>query len=571
MVEGSGSRTSDARDPVPLGAYAARSCAAVAQWDVIEPAERAPDTPFMRMLADRGLAFEAEIFRAILEGQPDALDLGEDLRAAEREAMTGSAMRDGVRIILRPRLPADVPGGRVGMPDLLVKVPGDPATYLPVDIKHHRVLPSGTGASVATGSQPLDGIDAVTAVPLPTTVEAHDSAKKDLLQLAHYRRMLEACGFASSGPALGGVIGREAVLVWFDLAVPRFAVTKGRNPDRRSALELYDTEFALRRRVADTAAAHLADPSIPLAIEPVLISDCDACRWRDHCISLLEAREDVSLLPRVTRPAWEALRSIGVSSVRDLARLDAGDPVDGLTTAALTKAVALARARVGPDAAYRQPGAEGAPFPRHDVELDIDMENVEEGAYLWGVWVEDRAGVSGLEAGYHAFVDWDADARVAGERAFARLWEWLEGLRVRAASEGFGLAAYCWSAAAENRWLRVGGTAHGVLSEVEAFITSPAWIDLMREFDDNVITGHPTGLKTVAPLLGFDWADEDPDGGASMVWWQQAVAPDASEAERTPWRERILAYNRDDVRATLHVRDWLARNGHRLPPVPGPV
>ena len=44
--------------PVRLGAYAARSCAVRAQWDVVRPCEPEPDTPFRAGLARDGIAFE---------------------------------------------------------------------------------------------------------------------------------------------------------------------------------------------------------------------------------------------------------------------------------------------------------------------------------------------------------------------------------------------------------------------------------------------------------------------------------------------------------------------------------
>jgi len=53
-----------------------------------------------------------------------------------------------------------------------------------------------------------------------------------------------------------------------------------------------------------------------------------------------------------------------------------------------------------------------------------------------------------------------------------------------------------------------------------------------------------------------------------MVWWEGAVDPDAPDEVRERLRERILAYNRDDVRATLHVRDWLATVGPELRALP---
>ena len=82
-------------------------------------------------------------------------------------------------------------------------------------------------------------------------------------------------------------------------------------------------------------------------------------------------------------------------------------------------------------------------------------------------------------------------------------------------------------------------------------MASPSWVDLYRVFDTQLITGDRVGLKRVASLAGFSWRDEDPGGAQSMVWYEQAVQGDGQA------RQRLLAYNEDDVRATLALRDWL--------------
>jgi predicted RecB family nuclease len=366
----------------------------------------------------------------------------------------------------------------------------------------------------------------------------------------------------------GAIIGRERLVVGYDLTEPRFSDSSG---ERRSALELYDVEFAERRRVARGAAAWRTDPALGLPIPPVRISECTTCRWREHCGALLEERQDVSLLPRVGRPDWEALGRIGSDTIPALAALATSTPVAGMSEGAFVGAVAHARARVGPDVAYRRPSVARVEVERADVELDVDMENVEDGAYLWGVHVTDRAG-SGLAAeGYHAFVDWDEDAEVAGSAAFVAFWTWLAQVRRGCAEHGLSLRVYHWSAA-ERRWLRAAARNIGneAVDEVETAVSSLEWVDLLPVFRSQVITGYGNSLKVVAPLLGFAWDDEDPSGTSSMLWWQEAVDPERSADERERVRQRLLAYNADDVRATLHVREWLDEHGSSIPELPGP-
>jgi predicted RecB family nuclease len=564
--------------PAPLGAYAARSCAVRTQWDVLVPAEPAPDTDFQRMLAAQGQAFEAQILAELAAAHPGAVDAADDEDPDQREARTRAAMRAGAPLVLHPRLPADVAGGRVGEPDLLVRLgPAAPhdgvPRYVPVDVKSHRVIGTADPADPAylVGVQPLPMLDATAARPRPREAATADGVGDDLLQLAHYRRMLEACGHAAD-VALAALIGREGQAVWFDLDEPRFLSADGADAGRRSALAHYDAAFAERHRVAAAAAAHRADPSVALPLAPVRISECPQCRWRVHCGALLEARQDVSLLPRVGRAGWEALERVGATTIDALAALDDTAVVEGFTAGALAELIEQARARSGPAPAYRRRGIAQVRVDTGEVELDVDMENVEDGAYLWGVWVTDRSASGVVRPGYHAFMDWSADAALAGRRAFEDFWTWLDQVRHDVAEHGLTLRAYCWSEAAENRWLRVGGAAIDRAEEVEAFIRSDEWIDLLRVFTSQTVTGRSGGLKVVAPLLGFAWEDDDAGGTQSMTWWQGAVDPSTPPARQEQLRRRILAYNRDDVRATLHVRDWLVREGPDLQPVPqGPL
>ena len=67
----------------------------------------------------------------------------------------------------------------------------------------------------------------------------------------------------------------------------------------------------------------------------------------------------------------------------------------------------------------------------------------------------------------------------------------------------------------------------------------------------------------MAALAGFRWEDPDPGGEQSMTWYHQAVNDDDA-AVRARNRRRILTYNRNDVEATLALREWLDTQGSAL-------
>jgi predicted RecB family nuclease len=606
----------------PQGGYVAKQCPVRAQWDLIRPCDPLPVSDVLERRFAAGRQFEADVVAGLLPLHPGACVVtGED--RAEREAATAAAMKAGAPVIIGGRLPADPVGRRVGEPDLLVAAEG--AGYRPADIKHHRCLDAGDGGPPALCSA-LGRLTWEAAELAPGS-----SARKrrsDLLQLAHYQRMLEACGMAAPDGRHGGIIGVDGVVAWYDLDEPRWQTpsTSGR-VKRRSTMEVYDFEFSFRLDILAAAAAHQADPQAGLLVVPVRIGECAECPWWSWCGPALEAGSgDVSLLPGVGWRAWRIHRDHGVTSRAALAALDhrtaalvaAGADLRPVTAALgtrpdgtpladvigerkkaqlarlagagvtvlgdaraldprtaaysdepmrdLPEQIDLARAALGGSPAYRRRGVTRVRVPRGDIEVDIDMENTEDGVYLWGALVSagpERAAEGG---GYHPFCTWEPLTPATESELFGRFWAWLTGLRRDAAAAGLVFRAYCYNAAAENTQMRRIAAAAGLADEVAAFTGSGQWVDLLRVFGAQLITGGPAGLKQVAALSGFAWDVEDPGGGESMLRYDQAVGSPGDAGAARHW---LLTYNRGDVEATRSLRDWLDHEASGCPPVDG--
>jgi len=516
--------------PKPEGGYLAKQCAVRPQWDVLQPAAPLPVSPFLQRMFTQGMDFEREIFTQITALHPGAetialRDRDPDNREA-REKQTLEAMRARVEIIVAGRLPVDQAGRKVGEPDLMVKAPC--GGYRAVDVKNHLTL--GSKSTLVGRVSPLDSLTWETAGP-DVKIRKHDG---DLLQLAHYQRLLETFGLAAEGPRIGGIIGKEQVVTWFSL---------------EAVMADYDELFRRRLAIIDTANEHLADPRVPLAVEPVRCGECPQCPWKDHCRSILEQETgDLSLIPGMRQSARLSLIHNGVTDRGKLAAL----PVRGQskTTA---KQIDLARAVLGDDLVYRQRGVTDTSAPRGDVEVDLDIENDENGVYLWGTLTTGTG-----HDGYRAFVDWDLLTPDTEAALFTEFWAWFAALRRDTHATGKTFRVYVYSAHERTNLRRVAARTE---VDVEEFIESDDLVDLLAVFRAKLITGNPVGLKKTAPLSSFSWDVDEPGGDESMVRHDAAVLGD--EAERA-W---LLSYNESDVRATKALRVWMSDKAFSYPSI----
>ena len=159
------------------------------------------------------------------------------------------------------------------------------------------------------------------------------SRASDFLQLAHYHRMLQACGFAAEH-ALGAVIGTDGlfdapVLAWADLDEPMVRTFSRSQPEGwrlRSVMERYDFELGFRTEIAQVAQQQTGHPELDPAplVRPIVNRECGRCHWWEHCRPQLHP-DDVSL--RIDKGALDmreivTLRRHGIDTVTDLARVD---------------------------------------------------------------------------------------------------------------------------------------------------------------------------------------------------------------------------------------------------------
>lgn len=573
-----------------LNARAASTCARAThnRYDeTIDAVEWAPPDE-LGALFERGINFEDQLLAQRLA---ELGDRARDLRALDPDgeahvAATVAAMAAGIEVIVGGRLPNDFGAHRIGKPDLLIRstdtIDGTPG-YVPADIKAHTFTAAGKGSLVWSDWEAPAPEAAHTTSGQRATITKRQS---DVLQLAHYWRMLEACARAAEREPIGAIVGTDKVddsaspFVWVALDTPAvwtYSRTEGKK--KRSPLERYDHEHAFRIQVAERALLRTGtnDDPIPL-VRPIYADECEWCQWHDTCLPLMDGDPSVAV-GRLDRRSWHALEKAGVTSLEELAALEPGcleDPdcelsprVSAVLAAYLPEvthrsnpradlAAASHRARMLQlDVRLERKTTGPVELPTADVHIDFDIEwDYHRRVYLWGFLVTEP----GAESVYHPIAAWSPlDERSEAELA-AQAWTWLSTQVADAHAAGRQISVWHYSHPEVSYWRRIiERDQHPDLPTVEVFneFVDKHFVDLNRYTRLHLRALDGLGLKNVATRgPGFAWRDDDPGGLQSQAWHADSLQlddPVVAEAAQT----RVLEYNEDDVRATCAVREWL--------------
>lgn len=523
-----------------------------------------------QMFLEHAIAIAGPGRLSVIDPTGDDADL-ETLEALARgdDLITGAVLhhdpRDG-------RMP------ETAYPDLLIRF-GGPSSYLPVALAPHAKLDVRRGGPVAARVLPVDPLlSAVADGRLKDTgakpMAVDDPARKlrhhhpDAVTVGQSAALLHRVG-ASCG-FVGG-LGTDLTSIVIADEGPRVAAYRNELLAGRSISQQVETVRNAAITDLDTLAVAGSWPLVPRRSR-----ECKACRWWTFCGPELELADDISLL--IPGQQADSLRDAGITTVHGLARSDeAGERAW------------LARAQVAGIPAFRKVAATSA--PRADVEVDVDMEAYPgAGCYLWG---------ARTNGSYTPFVTWadpgpDGLGGTSEGANFTMFWHWLMDQRRAAHESGRTFAAYCWSAEAENHWMRFSakrftGTLydipflpsvdsevgdgsvgkHALMAptpeEVDAFLKSDEWVDMFRVVRTQLLAPGGLKLKQVAPWAGFDWRDEEAAGLGSVIMHRSAVDSAEPESLRNDTRATLLRYNSDDCEAMAWIRDWLDGPANALP------
>lgn len=569
-----------------LDAFAARSCAVKTHnlFDAqLHPAAPTVD-PSVEETFDDGPSHADRVIEAIL----DAARLHGNLHVADlrdtahdswerREDACRAAMLGGADVIIHGIVPLDLAGHRSGRADLWVRgadtLDGRPG-YHPVEIKAHAVQEqrrSGRDHTFHVPVSRLDGPSPRHAVSADSRAVRVNSREGDLLQVAHYWRLLESAGFAADGSRWAGIIGTDQVsghgivVTWVDLDEPMirtFSRHAAEGWTRRSILERYDHEHGFRVRIAAVAMQQgLPDAPAPL-VTPIVNKECPRCDWWETCRPQLDDH-DLSL--RIDKSPLDireisVLRRLGINTIDDLAAVDLEElmprylpEVQHRPGADRRLVLAAHRSRLmAAGRALERTTSGPILVPRADLEIDFDIENSsDDRVYLWGFQVNDTETGEHYYKHFSVFADLDdaTETRLAIEAM-----TWLLGL-----AEGERtVRVYHYSSYEMHRLSRLAQASGDPVLVRARDWAQDHFVDLFALVREHWFGAHGLGLKVVAhDGAGFDWRDDDPGGLNSQAWFDEAVHGD-DPADREASRVRVLEYNEDDVRATAALREWLA-------------
>jgi len=287
---------------------------------------------------------------------------------------------------------------------------------------------------------------------------------------------------------------------------------------------------------------------------PVYRKSCeDTSPWGKACFRLASERRDIALLYNVDMRKLKALRSLGVTTIDDAAVLDPEaleGQAPGLTLRGLEAVRRQAVSLTTQAVIIREPFVD--PTEGLEIHFDIESHPPSDTDYLYGFWFP-----TGERQGYHAIV---AERPEDERKLWTEFLAWLPTL-----PETYTVWHY---AAYEPTRLRVLARRYETENDPHLLKFLASFRDLKEYVNDTaVFPVYFYSLKMIGKFLGFAWEGEVKGGGESVTAYE-----DWLKTGKRATLDAIIQYNREDVRATAHLLDWMRKYGRKAisyaPPYP---
>ncbi len=322
---------------------------------------------------------------------------------------------------------------------------------------------------------------------------------------------------------------------------------------------------------------------------PEPVEHCEVCRWWQVCADRRRADDHLSLVAGIAGSQRRALVERGITTVAALAELPLAfdPPLDRASAASLGRIREQARLQVqgravAPQLLYEliepvEPERGLATLPAPDPgDLFLDLEG---DPYAFGDGLDYLFGVLDTDNAFTAVWSVDperpAEFSLAGEKAaFERVIDTI----ITRLERHPGMHVYHYAAYEATALKRLMGRHATREAEVDRLLRGGVLVDLFRAVRQGIRASVESySIKRIEPLYGFERDIALKDATSSIVAFEEWLQLADTERPSSVILDEIAAYNRDDVRSTLHLRDWLEerrvqaaeRSGQEVPrPVP---
>ncbi len=313
----------------------------------------------------------------------------------------------------------------------------------------------------------------------------------------------------------------------------------------------------------------------PAETYPEPVDHCDVCRWAELCVKRRRDDDHLSLVAGISARQRKALVAREIDTVERLAAapIPLDPPLDGSSASSIERVREQARIQVAgrglPSPIYElllpKPGEPIEPErgltilpPPDPGDLFLDLEG---DPYALDDGVDYLFGVLDVEGSFTPIWSFDptvaTDVTLAGEKAaFERLMDLLTA-RIERFPE---MHVYHYAPYEPTALKRLMGRHATREDEVDRLLRGGILVDLFRAVRQGVRASVESySIKRLEPLYAFVRDVSLRDAGSSIVAFEEWLQLGDRDRPSSAILDDIAAYNRDDVRSTLALRDWLER------------
>jgi uncharacterized protein len=429
---------------------------------------------------------------------PEAETVPEDADEEERFRLTVELMKKGSPAIFRGRL---MDGNWVGTPDILVKQPA----------------PAGTVSRFG------GWLYVPYVIKSAVIVEEKDLRDEYRFELAFYALILEK---------LQGLRPEDGFVVAADKTVHGVLIDPVLNDFH---LTLREIEKILNGR----------KPA------PFLSSSCKESPWFAECRREAEACDDICLIYKIRRPDHAKLYEAGIKTVSELAGMDPGALERAVPDMSRRKLEMLRRqARSLRDKTIIVIQKPEFPTGGPEYYFDIEGDPLRNAQYLFGLLTVKSPRAKGVYD--YALAENPEDEK----KAWLSFLDLVKNIPDRAPVYHYG--TYEKTVVARFAELYGGDAATLEKLKNNLFNLLPVVCEAAA------LPVYFYSLKDIAKEFGFKWRNKAASGANSILWYEDYLRLGASgkKGDRTKAKKilkDIVAYNEDDVRATLFLKRRLER------------